>query len=109
MPQPDLLHVLRLDFAAASDADWDGGESQLRRLVDVPVVTEVAVSRDRFADRVLGVFVRIRHGELAAYQDDPLHRDVAAWLRTARVSGSKLDVPAGAVAHVFPTKEAVHD
>jgi hypothetical protein len=109
MSAADLLHVLRLDFATTSDADWRAAESQLRRLREVAAVTALAVHRDRFADRVLGVFVRLQDRELIAYQEDPVHREVAAWLRTAGVSANKLDVPAEALAHLLSTKEAVHD
>src|SRR3954464_15248650 len=89
-----LLHIVWLDFAAATDEEWRSAEQQLERLDAVPAVSAFAVSRDLLRDRVLVLFVRIDSGVLASYVDAPLHREIAVWLQSVGVTSVKTDVPA---------------
>lgn len=102
---PGLLHVLRLDFGEATTGDWEDAEARLRSLTGVPTVQRVSVTRDRFADRVLVVFVHLEGDRLDDYLHHPTHAKVADWLRAARVTASKFDVPAEVLADISLTEE----
>ena len=97
---PGILHVLRLDFGDATNADWEQAEARLQSLIGVSTVQRVFVARDRFAERVLVVFVHVDGDQLDDYLNDPAHTKVADWLRAAGVTASKFDVPAEALAAV---------
>jgi hypothetical protein len=95
-----------LDFGEATLDDWQSARRRLHGLESVPTVQRVSVAEDRFANRVLVVFVHLEGDQLDDYLHHATHTNVADWLRSAGVTASKFDVSADAVANISPSEQS---